>query len=492
MEQAAIYARFSSDKQTEASIEAQERACREYAATHGIAIVAIYADEAISGKTSARRQYQKMLRDAQKGQFDTILIHQYDRIARNLSEHVNLETKLEKWGVALIAVAQDFGQSKEAKIMRALMWSLSEYYLDNLSFEVKKGHREKALQGLHNGGVAPFGYDVVNQRYIINELEAGFVRRIFDAAQHRRGFTQIIEEMAACGIRGKRGAPIRYTQIYEMLRNEKYTGVYLYSPEEEKNRADRREKPHAIRIENALPAIISKAQFDEVQKIMEERKQVGRKADYLCSGLVFCRCGAKMHVATSSGKGHTYHYYRCSARCGAPSVRVEEVDKAAREYLQELLRDETQQIIAQELRNYQAGDGSRMEEFRAALAARVKEKRAQYDALMQNIATAALPPEILVDIGQKMQDIKAEISALEATEPPTDFTVETVREWLEKLKSSPDADAIHLLVERIDIKNKTEFKITSTLNSILRKHGCGSSQHRLPQILFWYFHHTNE
>lgn len=64
-----------------------------------------------------------------------ILIHKYDRIARNLGEHVNLEQRLQRAGVALIATAQDFGDTKETKFMRALMWSLSEYYIDNLAEE---------------------------------------------------------------------------------------------------------------------------------------------------------------------------------------------------------------------------------------------------------------------------------------------------------------------------------------------------------------------
>ena len=78
MQQAAIYARYSSDKQTEDSIEAQLRACREYAAAHGIQVVATYCDEAISGKgaaTASRKQYQKLLRDCDKGGFSVILIH---------------------------------------------------------------------------------------------------------------------------------------------------------------------------------------------------------------------------------------------------------------------------------------------------------------------------------------------------------------------------------------------------------------------------------
>lgn len=479
--QAVIYARFSSDKQTEDSIEAQVRACREYAAHNGLLILRVYSDEAISGKgskTASRAQYQKMLRDADKGQFSTILIHKYDRIARNLGEHVNLEKRLNDKGVSLIAVAQDFGNTKESKIMRALMWSLSEYYIDNLSEETKKGLKETALKGLHTGGYAPFGYDVVHQTYVINELEAAYVRKIFDAAEARIGFSELIEEMAAAGITGKRGKPIRYPQIYEILRNEKYTGVYLYSPTEAKNRADRRIKPDSIKIENALPVIISKAQFMEVQKIMTQRKQTGKKAGYLCSGLVYCTCGAKMHGMTSKRKGHEYPYFCCSKKCGAPVVHMEEVDKAATNYLRSLLSPENQKKIADALRNYQAGEGARMDEFKAALQKRIQDKQAQYDALLTNLSAGSLPPTVVEDIGAQMQQIKTEIEMLKNTEPPKDFAVDTIQAWLTSLKENPDQEAVRLLVERIDVvrdeeKNKTAFNIQSTLKTVLGEIGCG-------------------
>ncbi len=471
---AVIYARYSSDKQTEDSIEAQVRACREYAARNHINISDIYADEAISGKTAGRAQYQKMLRDCEKGLFDTILIHKYDRIARNLGEHVNLEIKLKEKGITLIATAQDFGNTNESKIMRALMWSLSEYYLDNLSSEVKKGHRETALKGLHNGGFAPFGYDIVNQTYVINELEAAYVKRIFNAATNQEGFTNLIDEMQRAGIRGKRGKPIKYPQIYEILKNEKYTGVYVYSPSEERKRSERRNKPNAIRIENALPIIISKAQFEEVQRIMSERKQTGKKSNYLCSGLVFCECGAKMHAMTSKRKGHEYQYYICSQHCGAPATRVEDIDSAAFRYLHTLLSEKNQLRIAEALRQYQAGEGSRMEEFKAALSKRIEEKQKQYDSLLSNLSSGVLPAEVVADIASKMQQIKEEIAMLEVTEPPKDFTVEQIRTWLEALKNTPDDKAVRLLVSRIDIKQKTVINIESTLTSVLSEIGCGS------------------
>lgn len=173
MRNAVIYARFSSDKQDEASIDAQVRACREYAAGKGFTVLEVYADEAVSGKTASWKACQRMLRDVDRGTFDTIMIHKYDRVARNLGEQVNLEKRLKDKRVELIAVAQDFGSSVEAKIM---------------------------------------------------------------------------------------GKPIKYSQIYEMLRNEKYIGTYTYTPQEEERREDRRSKPGAIRIENALPQIISRAQ----------------------------------------------------------------------------------------------------------------------------------------------------------------------------------------------------------------------------------------
>ena len=479
MKDAVIYARYSSDKQDEASIDAQVRACREYAAGKGYAVLEVYADEAVSGKgskTASRKAYQKLLRDVNKGRFDTILIHKYDRVARNLGEHVNLEKKLKDRAVELIAVAQDFGSSAEAKIMKTLMWSLSEYYLDNLSSETKKGHRETAMKAKHNGGYAPFGYDVVNQEYVVNELEAGYVRKIFDAAANREGFTAIIEELAAAGITGKRGKPIKYTQIYEMLRNEKYTGTYIYTPQEEERREDRRSKPNAIRIENALPQIVSKAQFMEVQRIMTERKQTGKKAGYLCSGLVYCQCGAKMHGARSVSKGHEYFRYYCSKKCGAPSIRMEEVDKAAVDYLHKLLSPENQDKIAAALRQYQAGEKNRVEDFNKALQKRIQAKHGEYDALMKNLATGALPPAVVADIGEQMQTIKAEIVQLQETTPPTDFTVGQIKAWLEVLKASADEKAIHLLIERIEAtpgETKTDFNMQSTLKSVLGEIGCG-------------------
>ena len=367
---AVIYARYSSDRQTADSIAAQVRACKEYAEKKEISIVNIYADEAISGKesmTQRRENYQKMLVDAKKHQFDIVLIHKIDRMSRSTEEHYRVRAELEKYGVTIIAVAQDFGDTNEGKFLTNITYSMSEYYIANLAAETKKGHRETALKALHNGGYAPFGYDVVNQKYVINELEAGYVRKMFQCALEQKSTKDLVNEMHERGIHGKRGKEIKRTQIYEILRNERYTGVYLYSATEEKNRSDRRSKPNAIRIENAFPAIIDKETYDKVQKIMQTRKRAGRKADYLCSGLVYCgNCGCKMHVYQSCGKGHTYYFYRCAGQCGMKGIPVDDVDAVSKRYLEALLSEDTQKQVAGVLNAYRGKEKDSAKEFKKA------------------------------------------------------------------------------------------------------------------------------
>ncbi len=478
VQHAVIYARYSSDKQTEDSIEAQLRACNAYAEAKGYTVVGIYKDEAISGKgskTASRTQYQKLQRDCDKGQFSIILVHKYDRIARSMAEHINLATRLQGKGVELIATAQDFGTSNEAKIMRSLMWALSEYYIDNLSDEVKKGHRENALKALHNGGVPPFGYDVVAGKYVINELEATYVRKLFNACANRIGYVDIVAEMERNGIVGKRGRPVRYSQIYEMLHNEKYTGVYVYSAKMPKTRAERRERADAIRIEGSVPQIIDRALFDQVQQIMSGKKQVGNKANYLCSGLVYCgSCGAKMHGIAPRKNGHQYFHYYCSAKCGARLTPMQDVDAQALSYLHRLLAPDSQKLITDALVSFQSKLRERLANHNTTIKREIAAKQRQYDSLMNNLTAGELPASVVTDIGQKLQALKNEMEALRETPPPHDFTAEQIKAWLSAIKATPDERAVHLLVDRITVYGKTDIRVSSTLASVLGDAGWGS------------------
>jgi len=473
---AVIYARYSSDKQDEFSITAQVRACEEYAQSKGYHVIKTYKDEAISGKgakTSSRADYQRLLKDADNKLFDIILVHKYDRIARSLREHVNLDARLDEHGVALVAVAQNFGISSEGKMMRTIMWAMSEYYIDNLSSEVKKGQREKAILGNFNGGRSPFGYDIKDKKYIINDLEEAYVRKMFDCALNKKGYKELIQEMDAAGVRGKLGKKINYSSIYEILRNEKYAGTYTFSLTQEKNRCDRRKKPNAIRVEGAVPQIVSKEVFNEVQNIMDQRKQTGKKNSYMCSGLVYCGvCGRKMQVNTSTRKGHTYKSYRCPGSCGVGIVRMEKVDEEAMRYLRTLLSENNTKLITDELQSFLGYEISRVNSFNKAVKQQTAELQKRIDGYMDTLSLGGLTKEIVEDIGNKITGLKKEITGLQETTPPKDYTVPQIKNWLESLRNTPDEKAIHMLIDKITI-TKTDISIESTLKSVVLENGCG-------------------
>ena len=92
---------------------------------------------------------------------------------------------------------------------------------------------------------------------------------------------------------------------------------------------------------------------------------------------------------------------------------------------------------------------------------------------MANLSAGKLPASAVADIGEEMEELKSQIATLESTDPPKDFTVEQIRAWLEAIKAAPDEKAVHLLIERIGIKNKTVFNIQSTLETVLSESGCG-------------------
>lgn len=152
---------------------------------------------------------------------------------------------------------------------------------------------------------------------------------------------------------------------------------------------------------------------------------------------------------------------------------MDEVDRAAKEYLVTLLSPENQERITKTLREYKGAEKERIENFNTILKQKIDEKQQRYDTLMHNLSSGVLPAEVVSDIGMEMKSLKEEIACLQATEPPKDYTVDQVKNWLEALKNSPDEAAIHLLIKRIDIKNKTVFNIQSTLNTVLGEIGCG-------------------
>src|SRR4051812_6025110 len=174
---AVIYARYSSDKQDERSIDDQIALCRDIAARHGCAVAATFEDREISGTSAINRPgFRRMMQAAADGAFDAIVIEDIDRFARDQADWHTARKRLDFLGVKLFTALGPVGRLDGS--LRALM---AEHFVENLIIHTRRGMVGRIKAGLTAGGLT-YGYDVVpgeSGARVVNEAEAAIVRRIF-------------------------------------------------------------------------------------------------------------------------------------------------------------------------------------------------------------------------------------------------------------------------------------------------------------------------
>lgn len=349
MKNAVIYARYSSDNQREESITAQVRAIREFAKKENINIIDIYKDEALTATTDNREDFLRMINDSKLGIFDTVLVHKFDRFARNRYDSAFYKRQLKLNGVRVVSILEKLDDSPESIILESVLEGMAEYYSANLSREVKKGHYENAVLAVHNGGIPPLGYDVgPDKKLIINDHEAIAVNIIYRMYLDGYSYGEILNELNNNGFKTKKNKPFGKNSLYEILRQEKYTGTYVYN-RRMKNAAGKynnhKKNNKMVRIENGCPQIISKEMWLKVQEKMNGNKRIGgqntAKVDYLLSGKIFCgKCGAAMtgHGTSDSTTKVKYYYYVCNNKkrtkqCDLKGVRKDDIEAMVLDHL---------------------------------------------------------------------------------------------------------------------------------------------------------------
>jgi len=147
MEKAVIYARYSSERQTEQSIEGQLKICQEYAERANIAIVGEYIDRAISGTHDRRPEFQKMLEHA-KGKdkpFSVILVYKLDRFSRDKYESVVHKKELKANGVAVVSATELISNTPEGILLESVIEGYNQFYSAELSQKIKRGNRREPI-----------------------------------------------------------------------------------------------------------------------------------------------------------------------------------------------------------------------------------------------------------------------------------------------------------------------------------------------------------
>lgn len=329
MNRAVVYARFSSDNQRDESIDAQLRAINEYADKNNIKIVNQFIDRAKSATSDKRPEFQNMIKfcEADTTGISMVIVHKLDRFSRDKYDSAMYKQKLKVKGIRVVSVLENLDNSPESLILESVIEGMAQYYSANLAREVAKGQRENGLRAMHNGGDAPLGYDVTNdKRYAINKEEAQAVKIIFDMYVNGYSYSNIIDKLNDLGYKTKRGNKFGKNSLHGILSNEKYTGVYVFNKTQRKgingkrNGHKQKSEDEIIKVEGGMPQIIGKDIFIQAQEMMQKRKKApgSHKAItlYLLTGIIKCgECGHVMQGNKRKDKyGNDYISYRCGCR----------------------------------------------------------------------------------------------------------------------------------------------------------------------------------
>ena len=305
MKKAIIYARYSSDSQTEQSIEGQLRVCREYAQNNDILIVDTYIDRAMTGTNDMRPDFQRMLKDSAKRQWEVVLVYKLDRFSRDKYEMTIHKHTLKENGVKLVSAMENIPDSPEGIILESLLEGMNQYYSAELAQKINRGLKESWMKGQTTGGKPVFGYDVVDKKCIINEYESGIILEAFTKYAQGYKANAIVEIFKEKGYRRKNGMPIGEKYLYSLFHDVRYTGIVEHQ---------------GVVYDKIFPRIISDELWQAVSAINDENKIApSRKKeifDFILSGKLICG-DCKHRMGGESGTSHTgaiHYYYICLSK----------------------------------------------------------------------------------------------------------------------------------------------------------------------------------
>lgn len=399
---AVIYARYSSSGQREESIEGQLRDCKEYASKNGLLVVGEYIDKALTGRTDKRPDFQRMLRDSERGVFKVVICWKMDRFARNRYDSAMYKYKLKKSGVRLVYAMEAIPDGPEGIILESVMEGYAEYYSENLSQNIKRGNYDSALE-LKTLGQKVLGYKKgADGRFEVDPAGAAIVLRIFEEYAAGERAKDIIDRLNNEGHVTARGGSFNKSSIRRILENEKYIGVYEFKD---------------IRVENGVPAIISKELFDKCGQMIKRHHRApaaSRDTSFLLTTKIYCgECGEAMTGdAGTSMTGVVHYYYICNGRrrhqCTKERIKKDQIEQTV---ITELIRlihsDEFIEKVADLVMEYQ--EKERDTSALAALEARQKETEKK----IRNVLAAIDEGIITPTTKSHLMELEAEKAAIE-------------------------------------------------------------------------------
>ena len=425
----AIYCRVSTEEQASEgySISAQLQTLRQYTKLYGWQIAEEYVDEGISGKNiKGRPAMQKLVADVEKDKFQAVLVWKISRLSRNMLDTLTLLDKFEDYGVKFISYSEDFDTGTPiGRLVVQLMASIAEMERNTLSENVKLGMRQRALEGLWNGGVV-FGYDHTDKKkLIINHKEAEIVKLIFSMYANGKGLRAISNHLNKAGYKTKRNRYFSINGVAQILDNVIYIGKIRWLQFENWDTKRRRGKnPNPILVDGQHEAIIP----DELWSIVHARrksksfKQRQSNEPFLLSGLLRCPdCGQGMvpSITTHTLKDGTkrkHRYYVCgdfhnkgSSACRANSIKAYDAEDSVINRIETILSKKRLYKTLQDINSNSFDSHSQLNRKLENIEERLSEIESLQDRYMEAFEKKTLPTALLQERLQKVGNEKEEL-----------------------------------------------------------------------------------
>ena len=436
---AAIYARYSSDRQNENSVADQIALCSRFAAQKGWEVSRVFSDAAISGSAMANRPgLLDALAAAERREFDILLVEDEDRLARNLEHMAHVANRLEDADVKIWTIGS--GQVETMHV--AFKGAMAQDFIKNLSRKTKRGMHANAEKGLATGSKL-YGYaSEPGGGMTIVQAEADVIRRIF--ADYASGDTarEIATALNAECVPGPRGGLWNQSSISGsvqrgngILNTELYAGVKVWNrmdvrkdrstgkrtprmrPESEWKRT---EVPHLRIVDPAVwEAVRRRKSANSARPSMAQRRPgvfSGLLKCGVCGGTYTAYTGGNLICATHREKG------TCDNRRTPNRAAVENI-------VLEALRDEllTPEAVARYIRTYHQAENSRRKALasqRAPLHKRLAQTKGAIDrivsAIERGVSTDVMEARLL-ELDRERRDIEAALTEMD--EAPKVVTV---------------------------------------------------------------------
>lgn len=420
---AAVYARYSSDKQRGESIDDQIRVCTEFAEREGMEVCAIYADAAQSGTSDLREQFQQMVSDSEDAEWRRLIVYKLDRFARDRYASAIYRKRLRENGVKVVSATEGIPDTPEGILMEAVIEGFGEYYSKQLGQNVRRGMEGNARRCLVNG-VRLYGYQTApDGTYEVKEPEASHIREAFRMRADGYRIGSIARELAP-----KVGRT--YKQTYGMLRdafsNQKYKGDYKWGD---------------VYVPDGMPAIVTASEFDAVQRMRGNVRMKSKRADYPLAGRIVGSDGKRFHG--ESAKSGRYFYYSD----GEFRISRDLLDGMVSDAIRECMRDDR---LLDRLARGTAAAARRFD--------RPGRTEAEVEHDMENVADAIARIGADESLLKRMSALRCELEDVRMFKMKeaisNSILEEDVRGWIEDFVDRGSAEALDAFVDLVTIDHE--------------------------------------